>query len=180
LPSVVDRFLAQAFRACVACLWLVLGLLPLAVPAGAAAAVTAEPALELSVHRVVVDAQGVERLQPADAARAGDVLEYRAVYVNSTAKPIRGAQVTLPVPAAGVEYRLDSATPAAALASSDGRLFATVPLLQPQPGPDGKPVLRPAPASAYRFLRWQLGDLAPGASRTVHARVRLTPVGAAR
>lgn len=177
MHCVLDRFAAQALWAALA----LAGLLVFPCSAGAAAApATAEPVLELTVLKVLADASGAERLVPADTARAGDTLEYTAVYVNSTAKPIRGAQVTLPVPANGVEYRLGSATSSPALAplaSRDGQTFAAIPLMRVERGSDGKSVLRPAPAADYRLLRWQLGDLAPGTTRTVRARVQLLPVG---
>lgn len=149
--------------------------------ASAFAAPPAGPVLELTVQKVIV-AQGKtpERRVDADAARAGDTLEYEAVYRNPTAQTIRRAQVTVPVPGNGVEYLLESAAPAAQQASRDGRSFTAIPLLRTRTGADGQPRHEPAPAADYRFLRWDLGDIAPGASRTVRARVQLLPVGSAR
>ena len=44
---------------------------------------------------------------------------------------------------------------------------------------DGREVVRPVPATEYRWLRWNLGTLGPNAARTVSARMRVEPVAVA-
>lgn len=159
-------------------------------PSEAHAAAPTQPVLELSVHKVVAAQNGQpEKRLAADAAAAGDTLEYEAVYRNGTAQTVRNARITLPIPGNGAEYLPGSATslepnapnaPNAPTASHDGKRYAAMPLMRTVPGPDGKPVLQPAPAADYRYLRWDLGDLPAGATRTVRARVVLLPVGGAR
>src|SRR5688500_18900991 len=89
----------------------------------------AEPlSATLEAHKVVAAANGNEQFVAASEAKPGDVVEYRATYKNVSAKPLRAVMATLPVPASGVEYLLDSAIPAGAEASIDGTQFAPVPL----------------------------------------------------
>lgn len=144
--------------------------------AGPALAAAAEPAVTLSVAKIVVPQPGAaERRVDAAQAQPGDLLEYRAVYRNDTARTLNRAQLTLPVPLAGhaVEYVQGSAQPEAFGASRDGLRYAAAPLHVERIGADGRVQRVPAPAADYRFLRWDLGDLPPSAVRTVHARVRV-------
>ena len=144
-----------------------------AAPSGPASAPTV-PTLVLSAWKVEAAHAGQpERLVDAGQARSGDQLEYRAVYFNPTASTMHHVLVTVPVPAGGLEYLPDTAAPRADLASTDGKQFAPLPLLRVVTGLDGRQVSRPAPAADYRFLRWDLGDVPAGASRTVRTRVQL-------
>ncbi len=143
---------------------------------GLALAAAPEPAVTLSVAKIVALEPGTpERRVDAGQARPGDLLEYRAVYRNDTPRTLSRAQLTLPVPLAGhaVEYVQDSAQPAATSASRDGRRYVAAPLHIERVGADGRVQRVLAPGADYRFLRWELGDLPPGAARTVHARVRV-------
>jgi uncharacterized repeat protein (TIGR01451 family) len=128
----------------------------------------------LEAHKVVLADNGKEQLVAASKAKPGDVLEYRATYRNISAKPLRAVMATLPVPSRGVEYLPNSAAPAGVEASINGAQFAPAPLKRLVTTPDGKPQQQLVPASEYRFLRWPLGDLPAGASKTVSARVRVT------
>jgi hypothetical protein len=83
-------------------------------------------------------------------------------------------KIDVPVPPAGVEYVLETATPRADGASSDGKRFAPLPLLRTETLPDGTHVTKPAPPADYHALRWDLGDIAPGTSRAVSARVKVS------
>ena len=152
---------------------LVIALLP--VPAKAAAADEVKlPSLELSAFRVVPATPGhPEQLVPATEARAGDRLEYQAVYRNPTAAAVKHVLVTVPVPKNGVEYLLESASPHADLASTDGQKYAPLPLMRVETAADGHKVSKPAPGADYRFLRWNLGDVPAGATRTVRTRVQV-------
>lgn len=146
------------------------------LPAPAAqVATTGKPALVLSAYKIVPAAKAgdTERLVDATQARAGDQLEYRAVYSNPTAATVHHVIVTVPVPDNGVEYVLDTAAPHADQASTDGKQFAQLPLMRTETGADGSRKTRPAPGADYRFLRWDLGDVPAGATRTVRTRVQL-------
>lgn len=134
----------------------------------------AEPlSATLEAHKVVLAANGKEQFVAAAEAKPGDVLEYRATYKNVSAKPLHAVMAMLPVPASGVEYLFDSAAPAGAEASINGTQFAPAPLKRLVKLPDGRHQQQMIPAVEYRFLRWPLGDLPVGASKTVSARVRV-------
>ena len=151
-----------------------IGLVIALLPVSAKAAETVAPSLELSAFKIVPATPGhAEQLVAATEARAGDRLEYQAVYRNPTAAPVHHVMVTVPVPRNGVEYLLDTAAPHADLASTDGKQFAQLPLMRVETTPDGRKLSKPAPGADYRFLRWDLGDVPAGATRTVRTRVQL-------
>lgn len=139
--------------------------LSFASPAAAEGDVT----VVLSAARVVAGEHGAEQLVTTDAVHPGDVLEYRATYSNQGEDPVRGLAATLPIPV-GMVY-LPTAAVERIEASTDGVRFAPVPLTREVVGPDGRLRTEPVPASEYRALRWQLGELAANASRSVAARV---------
>ena len=154
---------------------LVIALMPVSASAATVAATAASaPSLELSAFKIVPAQPGrPERLVAATEAHAGDQLEYQAVYRNPTAAAMHHVLVTVPVPTNGVEYLLDTAAPHADLASTDGKQFSPLPLLRVETALDGRKLSRPAPGADYRFLRWDLGDVPAGATRTVRTRVQL-------
>ncbi len=130
--------------------------------------------VQLTASRIVAAPNGSETRQVADVARPGEVIEYSAVYTNTGVTVVKGVAATLPIPATGLEYLPDSAAPKALLASLDGKTFAPVPLMRAYRLKSGEETMRPVPTSEYRFLRWELGDLAGGANTTVTARMRIT------
>jgi uncharacterized repeat protein (TIGR01451 family) len=136
---------------------------------GAAAAENVSVALQ--AFKVVTTNAGT-KLVKTDAAQPGDTIEYQVTYSNTGATPARDVLATLPVPKGGLAYVADSATPTAAQASLDGATFAPLPLTRTVTRA-GKQVVEPVPVSEYRFLRWKLGDIKPGASTTVSSRMRL-------
>ena len=149
-----------------------------AVAAGVSLVATAARAdntvtVQLTANRVT-KAQGRESLVPAEQARPGETLEYRAVYRNDGAAEARNLAATLPIPR-GTTYVAGSASPARVEASLDGNRFAAVPLTRVVRGADGRDVVREVPVSEYRALRWPLGSLASRQSRAVTARVRIEP-----
>ena len=155
---------------------LVIAMLPATAQAapGAPAAAASAPSLELAAFKIVPARAGEpEHRVSAEQARSGDQLEYVATYRNPTASPLHHVQVTVPVPASGVEYVLETAAPRADAASSDGKRYAPLPLQRTETLADGRQVTRPAPGADYRFLRWDLGDVPPGAVRVVRTRVQL-------
>ncbi len=159
-----------------------IGLVIALLPVTGQAAEPAAPSLELSAFKIVPATPGhAEQLVTATQARAGDRLEYQAVYRNPTTAVMHHVMVTVPVPPTGVEYLLDTAAPHADLASTDGKQFAPLPLMRVETAPDGRQVSKPVPGADYRSLRWDLGDVPAGATRTVRTRVQLlAPTAAAR
>lgn len=132
---------------------------------------------ELVAEKLVRAPGGEVSRQPAAAARPGDVVVFTAKYRNSGKDAARSLVATVPVPA-GMDYQ--GAQPgdklAPALASLDGRTFAPVPLTRKVRTPQGE-VMQPVPLSEYRFLRWNLPELAAGAAVSVQlaAKVSTTP-----
>lgn len=134
--------------------------------------------IKLTVHKVVT-VDGREKQVPADAAKPGDLLEYRAEYRNTGKTPTTQVKAVVPVPAQGLEYLPNSASPQAVSASVDGRHFAPTPLTRAVTLPDGRREIRPVPVAEYRYLQWNLGELAPGAGAVVKARMKVTETLAA-
>jgi len=149
-----------------------------AAPPGVPVRSTGQPAagsvaVELTANRVT-KAQGKEVLVPADEAKPGELIEYRARYRNDGASEAKGLMATLPIPR-GTQYVAGSALPRRVEASLDGRTFAPVPLKRTVKTPDGRTVVQEVPVAEYRALRWPLGALPSRDQRTVSARVRVEP-----
>lgn len=115
-------------------------------------------------------------LLPAEKARPGDVLEYQALYKNTSKETLRNIQATLPIPA-GMIYQAHTAKPKNMKkpleASIDGIHFAKPPLKRTVTLSNGKQEVQNLPYSEYRFLRWDVGTLQAGESFTVQARVKV-------
>jgi uncharacterized repeat protein (TIGR01451 family) len=128
----------------------------------AQSAAASEPLqVTMTVFKVIESAPGNEELLPAEQASPGEVLLYRATYRNVGKSTLREVAAHVPVPP-GLAYVDDSARPAAASASGDGRTFFPV----------GQPP-RTTPPSAWRMLRWPARDLSAGADFTVELRARV-------
>lgn len=148
-------------------------LLGILMACGAAFAADTSP-VEVSLHAFQVVANQGGKLAPTTEARPGDVIEYQVTYHNTGKQPARQVAATLPVPDGGMAYQDGSASPGAFQASVDGVHFSAPPLKR-EIVRDGHRVSESVPPAEYRFLRWNIGDLAPGQSQTVHARMRLAP-----
>jgi hypothetical protein len=144
-------------------------------PAGAGAGED-EITAELTARKVVRSAAGVESRETVETFRPGDVIEYRATYTNPGTGVVKHFAGTLPLPD-WAAYQPGAAGPAAITVSSDGEVFGPPPLKRTVKLPDGRSTTREIPAGEYRFVRWSLGDLAPGASATGVLRVRVGPAG---
>jgi hypothetical protein len=72
-----------------------------------------------------------------------------------------------------MHYLPDTARPAPAQASLDGRNFAPIPLKRKVTLPTGEVQEQEVPATEYRALRWNLGEMAPGTKTTLIARTRI-------
>lgn len=129
----------------------------------------------LSALKIVRQTNGKETTASADSAKPGDVLEYRVTYSNRSREAVRNLVGTLPIPV-GMEYLPKSAQPASITVSLDGVKYQATPVKRKVKSPDGKSIEQEVSPLEYRSLRWMLGDLAPGKSVTVSARVQLTPV----
>lgn len=151
----------------------------LTLTAFAAQVAAADDALvaTLAANKVVRAADGSEQVAPADAVKPDDVVEYRTTYRNRSAKTLRGVAATLPVPE-GFQY-IPGTGGAKVFASLDGVNYAPVPLTRLVKLPNGHSQVEEVPAHEYRFLRWQLGDLAAGTAKDVSARMRLADAPAA-
>jgi uncharacterized repeat protein (TIGR01451 family) len=152
-------------------LWLCVALLAgsAAMPLANAAGDAVETRLE--ARKVVVAADGRERLVPAEDAKPGDVIEYVATYRNTGSTAVRDLQATLPIPS-NTELLAGSARPANAKASLDAQRFDYMPLMRGAVR-DGRPVVEPVPAREYRYLRWFAPELAAQRSLSFAARVRV-------
>ncbi|HBF51938.1 MAG TPA: hypothetical protein DDX04_18085 [Massilia sp.] len=125
----------------------------------------------LQAFQVVNTAKEV-KLVPTTRANPGDTIEYQVTYRNNGTTPAKQTKAVLPVPASGMAYLPDTASPAKVEASLDGKTYAPAPLKR-EVVRDGKKVTEVVPPSEYRFLRWDLGDLPPGQAATVKSRMRL-------
>lgn len=134
--------------------------------------------VRLQAFQVVSQDKGAETLVPALEADIGDTIEYQITYQNQGKDVARAVAATLPVPEGAMRYLAGSAAPKAVQASVDGKTFAPLPLTR-EVVRKGLRIVERVPASEYRFLRWDLGDLAPGQAITVTSRMRVVSVGAA-
>jgi uncharacterized repeat protein (TIGR01451 family) len=152
---------------------LVIALIALMWPDSARAqAANNDVVVTLKAQKVLRAPDGKEVLQMADRAMPGEVIQYDAVYKNQSTTGVRNLVPTLPIPR-GLEYIPDSARPAPAKASLDGKVFEPLPLKRKVTLPSGETVEQPVPASEIRALRWEIGDLDAGAAAQISARARL-------
>lgn len=124
----------------------------------------------LKAERVETDSEGKETLVPAPEAKPGDTLLYTATCANVSDRTISGIQPVIPVPE-GVTLVEASITPKAKEASLDGATFVSYPATRTVTATDGKEITAPVPANAYRAIRWEVAELAAGASTDLSFRV---------
>jgi len=128
--------------------------------------------VQLKARKVLV-AEGKETFESAEKAKPGDTIEYATVCKNTTARVLGNLKPNLPIPA-GMEYEANTAKPVPTEASLDGKKFEKFPIKRKFKTADGKEEEREVAASEIRALRWNVGDLAGGASTTMVARVRVS------
>lgn len=126
----------------------------------------------LTAHRVQTTGDGREALSPADSAKPGDLIEYRAVYRNTGGTTVRNVRAKLPIPP-GTEYVADSGRPRGFHASRDGNTFSPPPLLRTVRLADGRVKKSEIPPRDYRALQWHVDSIPAGGEFTATARVRL-------
>ena len=128
--------------------------------------------VRLQAFQVVTQDKGGEKLVPATEANPGDTIEYQVTYQNNGKSTAKAVAATLPVPEGAMVYLDGSAAPKAVQASLDGKQFSPLPLTR-EVIRNGRRTVEPVPSEQYRFLRWELGDLAPGKAATVTSRMRV-------
>jgi uncharacterized repeat protein (TIGR01451 family) len=128
----------------------------------------------------VVTVDGKTVLQPAGQGKSGDVIQYSATYRNGGAASADKLLATVPVPT-GTTLVAGSVQPAQAQASTDGAVFAPMPLLRQVKQADGSMRQEAVPLAEYRALRWEIGSLPAGRTTVVSLRTRIDspPVAAA-
>lgn len=119
-----------------------------------------ETAIKLEAYKVLTE-KGLEKFVTAEEAAPGDIIEYRAVYTNSTTQPVRNVALDIPIPTGLVAIE-GSDAPKAASATVDQRKFLELPILDDQG--------RPVPYAKLRAFRWNIAELAPGKSATLRIR----------
>lgn len=158
-----------AMAAAAACLLAV----PLSHAADVATDAASEGAVKVKLTQARVDMQeGKEKLVEVESVKPGDVIEYRAVYTNTSKETVRELTATLPLPD-GLDYLAKSAKaseglPLVQVVARDGQ-SGTEPLMVTQAGKKVE-----MPASQYRVLRWRVGSMVAGRSVTVSARARVS------
>ncbi|NNM98597.1 MAG: hypothetical protein HKL91_02215 [Candidatus Eremiobacteraeota bacterium] len=121
---------------------------------------SAKPVLHLELTQaLVLHVRGgtAYRPVPATGARPGEELRFTVKATNVGDSPAIGAEILKQIPAGEVFRAGTVVSPADATVtySLNGRSFSARPMLRVRK-PDGTVVLRPAPPSSYRALRWQL------------------------
>lgn len=129
-------------------------------------------AITLTAQKVAKQADGKEKLLAANHALPGELIQYDALYHNQGARALNNVAPTLPIPA-GMVYLADSASPAPAEASLDGKNFERIPIKRKVTTPSGETKEQEVAATEYRALRWQVGEMAPGAKTVIVARTRI-------
>ena len=135
----------------------------------------AKPGDDLAINMTqskIVAKEGKEATEPAADAKPGDVIEYAAEYSNKGDKPLNAVMAIIPIPT-GTEYLPGTAKPTQAFASLKGDKYEAVPLKRKVKQADGKEVEQLVPYSEYRFVRWSVGDMAPGKTQKYSLRVKL-------
>jgi len=126
----------------------------------------------LLIASKIINVDGTEKKEPGDKAKPGEVIEYVAEYKNPDKNSVKDVVATLPVPP-GMEYVPNTAMPSQVMASTSDGKFTLVPLKRAVRGADGKVTQELVPYSEYRSLRWNLGDMSGGTSKSVRARMKV-------
>lgn len=157
---------------------LAIGLIPFTVAAADADAVNSKTAAPITINlkqfKVVKDEKGDIQLLDAALVLPGDVIEYQATYANRSTKALP-VIATMPIPES-MEYVKDSASAKSSIAHTvalKDSQFSTEPLLRKVVTASGATLSQPIPYASYRYVRWDLGRLAPGKSIEVSVRAKV-------
>lgn len=146
---------------------------PVVAQTVAAPAAASQVKSVLSSKKVVIGADKKESLVEAGQIKPGEIIEYQVSFSNQGTTPVSKLQGNLPIPE-GTEFIAGSAKPGIGVRATLGdSKFDPIPLKRKVKGPDGKEIEQDVPLSLYRALQWTLGDLAPGKSTSVTARVKV-------
>lgn len=126
---------------------------------------------KLEVSKVVLK-DGKEILEPASAAKPGDILQYVASYSNKGRSGVTNLEATLPIPS-NTEVIIETIKPSGARASTGGSTFSDIPLKRKVRQSNGAEFEQVVPAREYRSVRWYPGALAAGATVSFSARVKV-------
>ena len=129
----------------------------------------------LKQFKVLKDDKGETQFLDAALVLPGDVLEYRASYSNRSASAV-AVLATMPIPES-TEYIQESAASRSKVPHTvalKNAQFAKEPLIQKTTSASGATLSQPVPYAAYRYVRWDLGKLAPGESVEVSVRARVS------
>jgi uncharacterized repeat protein (TIGR01451 family) len=142
---------------------------------GAAAWAQANVQSVLVAEKLVRAPSGQLSRSAADNVKPGDLVVYTATYRNSGKEAARALVLTVPVPT-GTDYqgRQPDEKLAPALASLDGQAFAAIPLTRKVKNAQGQEVVQQVPFAEYRFLRWNVAELAAGAQLSVQLTTRVS------
>lgn len=162
-------------------LFLLLPLLLCAVPALAQGSQTPQALVVTATNRTQAAEAARGTARRDDHARPGDVLRYRLTFTNTAGRPVRGVNLSNPLPggvrfvAGSVRSSRDDARPE--YSADGGRTFSQQPMEDVVV--EGRRVRRPVAPEQYTHVRWTVdGWVAPGATVTAEFDARLTgPAG---
>jgi uncharacterized repeat protein (TIGR01451 family) len=130
---------------------------------------------ELVAEKVARSATGDLARSPATSAKPGELVVYTARYRNVGKDAARALVLTVPVPP-GMDYQGAQAAekPVPTLASLDGKTYAPIPLTRKVRDAQGREMVQQVPLAEYRFLRWNVPQLAAGASVSVQLTAKVS------
>lgn len=112
-----------------------------------------------------------EKLVPAQAAKPGQVIEYRAKYTNNLKKKITSLKPTIPIPT-GMTW-IPGRKEKVSEASLDGKNFQKFPIKESRTLESGKVEQVAVDPSRYRALRWYVQELPAGGDILISTRVMI-------
>lgn len=133
--------------------------------AGAPKESTEPLVVEMTVYKLDETQEKPHQRRPAEEAKPGDILVYRASYRNTSKGTLRGVVATVLV-RPGLTYVPDAAKLEPALATVDARNY--FPITAPPAN---------APIASWRALRWTPRDIGPLSEFVVELKARVLPEG---
>jgi uncharacterized repeat protein (TIGR01451 family) len=131
--------------------------------------------ISLKQFKVLNDEKGETKFLDAALVLPGDVIEYRASYSNRGSSAL-AVIATIPIPES-TEYLKESASTRSGIphtvALKDAQ-FSKEPLLQKTTAASGVTLYQPIPYASYRYVRWDLGKVAPGGLVEVSVRAKVS------
>lgn len=126
---------------------------------------------------LVAEKDGQEVMTATEQASPGDIIEYRLVYTNEAEQPLKGLQITGPIPANTAYLDDTAATDVNAdftVSIDDGSSYESEPVTRTQTGADGQSQNITVPPQDYTQLRWTpKNGIRPGQVQEYRYRVRV-------